>query len=293
MFDVWTDGIFPPLVNDAERIVRDDGVRLHSHAAAVNSSMVFGFNLFLPFRVSEAERLAMLLSTATGLALRVESIQFEYGPSEILAESRRDPPEPDDAWTSSDVGIEVRDASGRRGIVLVEVKLTEEGFTSCNGRESASNRQRDVCDSARRFFDEPSACYLTRTVRATRERRYWSIFAGAHGSVRGAFPNLELTGSCPFVFDFQQLMRNHALALGLVQAGHFDFARFGLVHHDDNPSVPPHWHRYCDAVADPETLFCVPASAVVEAGRGLKTTWSSAWADYVRERYRLAVGGTR
>lgn len=92
--------------------------------------------------------------------------------------------------------------------------------------------------------------------------------------------------------DSQQPMRNHALALGLVQAGHFDFARFGLVHHDDNPSVPPHWQRYCDAVADPEILFRVPASAVVDAGRELKAPWSSAWADYVQERYRLGWGRT-
>src|ERR1022692_4318166 len=104
---------------------------------------VFGFNLFLPFRVEGADPLGALLSTATGLALRVERIQFEYGPSEILAESSKDPPDADDAWTSSDIGVEVSDSSGQRGIVLVEVKLSEGGFTQCGGRESPGNRRRD------------------------------------------------------------------------------------------------------------------------------------------------------
>jgi hypothetical protein len=174
--------------------------------------------------------------------------------------------------------------------VLVEVKLSEGGFTPCGGRESVGNRRRDVCDSARGLFANPSACYLTRTARASRDRRYWTIFAKARGSVRAAFPGVELTEACPFASDLQQPMRNHALALGLVQAGHFDFARVGLVHHDDNPSVPSHWHRYRDAVADPETFFSVPASVVVKAGRVSKATWSNAWAEYVQARYRLGAG---
>ena len=117
MFDCWTDGVFPPLAEDAERLISADGVRLHSHAAAVNSSMVFGLNLFLPFRVHGPQPLASLLSTATGLELRIERIQFEFGPSEILAETQSDSPGLDEPRTTSDLGIEVRDEAGRHGIV--------------------------------------------------------------------------------------------------------------------------------------------------------------------------------
>jgi hypothetical protein len=291
MFEGWTDGVFPPLAKDAERFVSDDGVRLHGHAAAVNSSMVFGFNLFLPFRVDGPEPLASLLSTVTRLELRIERIQFEYGPSEILAETQSDPPRLDEPRTTSDVGIEVRDAAGRHGIVLIEVKLSEGGFTTCGGRGSPRNGRRDVCDSAAVFFAETGACYLNRPAHARRDRRYWSIFAAADGTVQGAFPGADLGGCCPFADDMQQPMRNHALALGLLQSGRYEFARFGLVHHDDNPDVPLHWERYRAMIADPEVLFRLPASAVIEAGRRLEASWSSDWAQYLEDRYRLGVGG--
>jgi restriction endonuclease-like protein len=287
MFDVWTDGIFPPLAADAERFVREDRVRLHSHAVAVNSSMVFAFNLFLPFRANNAQPLASLLSCATGIELQIDRIQFEYGPTEVLTETQSDPPSTNEVWTSADVGIEVRDCSGRRGIVLVEVKLSEGGFTPCRGRTSSGNQRRDVCESANAFLADPPACYLTRPLRSLRERRYWPIFAGEHGSVRAAFPGADLAGSCPFGADLQQPMRNHALALGLVQTLRFDFARLGLVYHDHNPSVLPHWDQYRNLVADRETLFRVPASSVIEAGCIVESTWSMQWAEYVRARYQL------
>jgi hypothetical protein len=286
MFDAWTDGIFSPLAEHAERVVREDGVRLHTHARAVHSSMVFAFNLFLPFRVAEAAALNRLISTGTGLDLHIDRVMFEYGPTEILAETRTDPPSPDDAWTSADVGLEVRDGQGRRGIVLVEVKLSEDGFSRCNGRTSRGNRRLDICASARSFFEAPRACYLTRPIRASRERRYWDIFDAAHGSVRAAFPHVH-AGACPFASDAQQLMRNHALALGLVQSHRYAFARFGLVHHDDNPDVVPPWTEYERIVADREMLFRLPASHLIAAGRDLGAPWAADWADYVCERYRL------
>jgi hypothetical protein len=293
MFGAWTEGVFPPLGTDAERLVSADGIRLHDHAAAVNSSMVFGFNLFLPFRVDRPEPLASLLSTTTGLKLRIERIQFEYGPSEILAETQNDPPRGDEPRTTSDLGIEVRDAAGRPGIVLIEVKLSEGGFSACKGRGSRLNGRRDVCDSATAFFAETGACYLTRSAHARRDRRYWSIFAAADGSVQAAFPGADLGGCCPFAGDMQQPMRNHALALGLLQSGRYEFARFGLVHHDDNTDVLLHWGRYRDMIADPEVLFRLPASAVIEAGRRLEVSWSSEWAQYLEERYRLGAGDGR
>ena len=72
----------------------------------------------------------------------------------------------------------------------------------------------------------PSACYLRRTRHARRDRRYWDIFDAAFGSVRAAVPGF--TGErCPFEGDHQQLMRNHALALGLIQTGKAAFTAFG------------------------------------------------------------------
>ena len=49
MWDHWTDGVYPDLRARAVERVDRDQIRLHSHVAALHSSMVFAFNLFLRF----------------------------------------------------------------------------------------------------------------------------------------------------------------------------------------------------------------------------------------------------
>lgn len=146
-----------------------------------------------------------------------------------------------------------------------------------------------MCASAAKFFDDPGACYLRRTWHAQRDRRYWTIFEAAFGSVRTAVPGF--TGErCPFEGDHQQIMRNHALALGLVQAGEAAFAAFGLVHHPDNHHVVEPWERYRTIVADPSLLFRIPADQLIESAARQGTSWSD-WADYMQERYMLEIDG--
>jgi hypothetical protein len=100
------------------------------------------------------------------------------------------------------------------------------------------------------------------------------------------FPHAPPDGPCPFAGDRQQPMRNHALALGLVQAGEFDFAHFGLVHHDDNPDVPALWQSYVSLCAHQEMLFRLPASALL-AIDNKDAPWWAEWRHYMTSRYRL------
>ena len=86
----------------------------------------------------------------------------------------------------------------------------------------------------------------------------------AFGSVRAAVPGF--TGErCPFEGDHQQLMRNHALALGLTQAGEAAFMAFGLVHHPDNHHVVEPWEHYRSLVADASPLLRIPANELIDA----------------------------
>ena len=225
MLDDWTDGLHPALREDAARIVVDDQVRLHDYVRALNSSMAFGFNLFLPFRLGDPAPLAALLCQQLGRQIRPDRVVFEYGgPTRVLAEVAGEEPAEDEPFTASDVAVFVHDADGQRGVVLIEVKLSEGEFSTCNGATSRGNRRKDVCASAEAFFADPGSCYLRRPYRARRDRRYWTIFEQEYRSVREAFPDADLDGPCPFRGDGQQPMRNHALALGLVQRGVMDFA---------------------------------------------------------------------
>ena len=277
MFDDWREGIHGWVRQQTDELVDEAGIRLHDYIAAVNSSMAFGFNLFMPFREHGASALDDLLARALGLLIRVVDIEFEFqGPTDVLAECAGPQPTDDEKFTASDVAIRVVDDNGRAGLVLVEVKLSEGGFTRCNGARSAANRRKDVCASAATFFDDPHACYLRRTRHAQRDRRYWDIFDAEFGSVRAAVPGFP-GERCPFEGDHQQLMRNHALALGLIQAGEAAFTAFGLVHHPDNHHVVEPWEHYRSLVADPSPLFRIPANELIDAAADQDAPWSD-WA---------------
>ena len=196
MFDDWREGIHSWVRQQTDDYVRDRGVHLHDYVAAVNSSMVFGFNLFVPFRVHGATALDELLDRALGVPVRVVDIDFEFqGPTDVLAECAGPRPTRHEKFTASDVAIHVRDDAGRMGVVLIEVKLSEGGFTPCGGAKSSANRRQDVCASASTFFDDPSACYLRRTRHAQRDRRYWVILeAELDVRLRDNYLNLYFRG---------------------------------------------------------------------------------------------------
>ena len=151
--------------------------------------MAFGFNLFMPFREYGASALEEPLGRSVGFAVRVIGIGFEFhGPTDVLGECAGPLPTEDEKFTASDVVVQVEDDAGRAGLILVEVKLSEGGFTLCGGAKSKANRRKDVCASSARFFADPRACYLRRTRHARRDRRYWKIFDAAFGSVRAMVP---------------------------------------------------------------------------------------------------------
>ena len=290
MFDDWTEGILQWVRRQTADHVEERGIRLHPHVAAVNSSMAFAFNLFMPFREHGASGLESVLGEALGFRIRVMDMEFEFhGPTGILAECAGPRPRRREKFTASDVGIRVEDAGGRTGVILVEVKLSEGEYSHCNGATSDHNMRKDVCAAAEKFFCKPRDCYLTRPNHAVRERRYWEILKTEFGSVRAAVPGYS-GKRCPFEGDHQQFMRNHALALGLVQSGEAAFAAFGLVHHPANHHVVEPWDDYLRIVPDASQLFRLQANELVDAAVGTGAGWS-AWARYMRERYMLPTGG--
>jgi len=234
--------------------------------------MVFAFNLLLPFETRPLQLDGFEDVEWTG-------VELEWNPpGDLLSEIAGDVPVADERMTSID-GV----LWGRRGessiALLVEVKLTEGGFTPCSGRNSRGNRDRAPCRDAARMLACPDRCYLTRPWRSTRERRYWRIFEGAFGSMAAAFPHVDPDGACVFASDSQQIMRQHALALALEQHEIVDEAWLVLVHHDRNPDVTGPFDAYRRLVSDASRLRRVPAS-----------TWLRGSPNHLRwmqARYRL------
>lgn len=262
----WRANLHPALLSAASERVADGRLPLHDYAHALNSSQAFAMNLFLPLAVGDRAPFDRHLSERLARAVSIDSVDLEFfGSGDLLAEIPSATPGPDDKLTAADVALHLRTPDGARGLLLIEVKLTEGGFTPCGGARSRGNRDRAPCESAAVFFDDPARCYLRRPVRAPRDRRYWTLFSSAHGSVRSAFPGHDAAGGCPFAGDWQQPMRNHALALAMQQAGRVDFWHLALVHHDRNPDVPGPWDAYASAAADAPHLHRWAASSLLPA----------------------------
>ncbi len=185
----WTGGIYEPFRTVAREMVKADSVSLHKYARHLLSSQIFAFNLFLPFREGNRQHLSETMAEFIEEDILVERVAFEWvPPGHLLCEIDGEWPAPEEPATAVDVLLWCRLPNGRRGAVLLEVKLTEAKFTHCNGRESRGNRRRDVCQSAQIFFGNPGNCYLTRPYRKSRDRRYWEIFTDGYGGVRPGFP---------------------------------------------------------------------------------------------------------
>ena len=281
----WTYGIHEPYMAAAREMVKTDSVSLHKYARHLLSSQIFAFNLFLPFREGNRHYLSRTIGESIGEDIIVDRVAFEWvPPGHLLCEIDGEWPAPEEPATAVDVVLWGHLGSGRRGVVLLEVKLTEDKFTHCNGRTSRGNRRQDVCQSAQLFLDNPGDCYLTRPYRKTRDRRYWRIFADSYGGMSQAFPHSDLSGSCPFAYDMQQPMRNLALARAVEQEDMAERAWYGLCAHDQNREIAGHWSAWQDLLGPATPAPLIPASSVIEAG---EATGLTAWASYMRSRYLL------
>ncbi len=285
MWANWTHGIHADYRELAEKAVLADSVKFHSHANHILSSQTFAFNLFLPFREGSRTRLSEYVGETLGVHLAIDKVRFEWvPPGDLLCELDGEYPVGDECATAVDVVLWGRLDNGRRAVVLVEVKLSEESFTHCNGRESRGNRRRDVCKSAELFLKAPTDCYLHRPYRKQRDRRYWDIFATSHGSVRAAFPHTDLSGPCPFAYDMQQPMRNLAIARALEQEDVVEKAWFALCQHDDNSDIAPLWEEWRHLLPDAGAAPTFPASKIIGVGEAEGLT---DWTTYMRDRYQL------
>ena len=285
MWDNWQDGIYQDNRNLAGETVKADSVKLHDYAAYILSSQAFAFNLFLPFREGKREGLSRLVSGLIGHGLIIDRVVFEWvPPGHLLGEIGGERPTPGEYATAVDVVLSGRLADGHRAAVLVEVKLTEAEFSHCNGRTSPNNHRKEVCWSARLFFDNPQDCYLRRPDGKRRDRRYWEIFARSRGSLKEAFPNADLGGECPFAYDMQQPMRNLAIAQGLEQEDMAERAWHILCAHDHNLDIAGHWQGWQQLLGGSTPAPFLPASEVINIGEedGLGD-----WGKYMRDRYQL------
>ena len=130
----WRHGVYPAYRKLIEIAVLKDRVKLDEQIHHPRSSQVFAFNLFLPFR-EKPSLLSDRISQLVGNRLTIDKVHFEWvPPPTLLVESGN-------YTTVVDVALWGHSENGGNAVVLVEVKLSEDKFSHCNGRTSHRNNR--------------------------------------------------------------------------------------------------------------------------------------------------------
>jgi len=203
-----------PLVQ--ARHALDKGIGLERTTTNLLASQAMAFNVFGPLVPGVAGGMpadAVLRQCWPGIA-SVERIRFEYTPARLKPDAE-EPPEADPFGDQSarggvdaDLRIDFRHQDGARGVLLVETKFVETGFSGCAYR----GRSRTRCpDGTVVAADGGNCCYSTR---ARGPFRYWKH------SLDGRVLDMATvrSGPCPFGGGLWQPWLNATLASTIATA---------------------------------------------------------------------------
>ncbi len=224
----WQYNLFEEIRDSIAQYFQERNIAWHQERHNLLSSQILCVNLFFPLR----EHLNVVQSFLTphfGEIERVIEIDFEYtGPcgKDYFKEGGGR----GQNRTSSDVAIIWKDKSNNKSMLLLEFKFTEPDFGACSKRAGMDVR---LCLSAKDIMKEPETwCYRTRIG-----RRYWEYILGSDSPI--VLERLSAGKTCPFRYDFYQLMRNQLLAHCIERDPDENFNRvdFGVIYHADNEAL--------------------------------------------------------
>jgi hypothetical protein len=180
------------------------------------ASTPFCFNLFVPLQADRALASA-LVSAWLGRRVEVAHVEIEFTPNRCDVpgfacsedESLGDQSGP--AGTDADVAVFYAGAEGARGVILIETKYIEAGFSSCTSYRD-KKAIRAACD-APDFYERLVRPHLERPALKPDcgylRYRNWSDTRASRlldsAAIAGA-------GRCPFRGSMQQIWRNLLLA---------------------------------------------------------------------------------
>ena len=263
--DAATSAVVPAALPDLETVVASG--QAHRYLHHVRSSQAFALNLFGGLQP------AQLVTVAKHVAPDIETCRppiFEYSdPADDLQEATHASPHS----TQVDVRLDCRTNSGQMHTLLIEVKLSEDGFGGCSAAESHQNDRTDLCSTAQPFGGDTDGCFQLRN-HDREHRRLYDHFLDIDKADGGRC-------GCPYR-TLNQPMRNVALAGALIARGEADHVTVVLCAHDEHAAI---WRRWDEATrllpwTDRISAASLPASTVL-AARG------EVDAHTLAERYQL------
>jgi hypothetical protein len=152
-FPTATAALLPSALSTYERL--SSLGRLHSHVPHVRSSQAFALNMLAPLALDAWTAIARH-HTHDPEAVVTELPEFEYTDSlDSLAEATTASPHA----TQVDCLVRARLGSGRMHAMLIEVKLTEDNFSTCSALTSERNTRRHICAQPGPFGGDPAGCF--------------------------------------------------------------------------------------------------------------------------------------
>ena len=226
---------------------------LHDYVTHVRSSQAFALNLLAPLSlVSWTEIARHHLGDPD--AHVTEAPTFEYtDPDDALAEATKASPH----QTQVDCLLRIQTGTGRTHLMLIEVKLSEDNFSTCSAYSSSKNPRRHICAQPGPFGADAHGCFQLCNHDREHRRRY-DHFLGEPAHHPASF-------GCWFRDGANQVMRNVALARALVARGEAASASMLLMAPDDHATIWEQWRRHISLLQryDDITFGDLPASQVV------------------------------
>ncbi len=215
---------------------------IHNAASSVNSSQTFALNLFAPLTTVAWTQIARHCladdrAEVTGVA------QFEYvDPEDVLRESSRRSKH----VTQVDCMVPVIRGDGTSHMMLIEVKLTEDGFSKCSAFDSSRNDRKHVCATPLAFGGAPGQCFQLANHDKGQRRRY-DIALGDLGAQPAGF-------GCWFRDGGNQIMRNVALARTMIQSGKVKSASVLLMAPEQHLYIWEQWRTHTRVFSNVEGI---------------------------------------
>lgn len=223
-------GLVPAAIPSYQQLVVDGAA--HTHIASVQSSQAFALNLLAPLTTQEWTAIAQHhLQDPT--ARVTEPVVFEYtDPIGALGEATHASPHA----TQVDCLVKIQLDRGRTHVLLIEVKLSEDAFSTCSAYSSAANTRRAICAQPGPFGGNTQGCFQLANHDREHRRTYDEML--------GQPSDEPVTFGCWFRDGANQAMRNAALGKALVARGDVQSASMMLMAPDDHTAIWEQWHRH-------------------------------------------------
>lgn len=214
----------------------------HKAALSVNSSQTFALNLLAPLSKPAWTEIARY-HLQDPLARVVDDVVFEFvDDKDALCESSKR----SSHRTQVDCLVSVVKGDGRKHLILIEVKLTEDGFGTCSAFDSPKNTHKDVCGIPLPFGGRPSECF--QLLNHGNGQRLYDTALGEIDQKESGF-------GCWFRDDGNQIMRNVALAKSLVSRGDAASASMMLMAPDAHSYIWDRWRTHTSRLSGVKDFF--------------------------------------